>query len=101
MTLQERKLWYEYLRNYPVRVLRQKVIADYIVDFYCRKANLAIEIDGGQHFTKENKKADVLRTNMIEEFGIKVIRFLNSDINDNFAGVCSAINIEIKSRIDG
>lgn len=50
MTVEERKLWYEFLRGYDIRFLRQKVIKNYIVDFYCSNSALIIEIDGGQHY---------------------------------------------------
>ena len=99
MTLEEKKLWYDYLRTYPIRILRQKVISNYVVDFYCRKANIAIEIDGSQHFSDEGINKDMARTEIIESFGIKVIRFSNSDVINNFEGVCNKIDIEIKNRI--
>ena len=49
MTKEEKQLWYNYLRKCKVRFLRQKVIDNYIVDFYCSKLNLVIELDGSQH----------------------------------------------------
>jgi len=99
MTEQERKLWYNYLKKYPVRILRQKVINRFIVDFYCKKANLVIEIDGSQHYIDENKIYDTERTKLLEGYGLEVIRFSNSDIYNNFAGVCAMIDMEIKKRI--
>ena len=92
MTKQERHLWYDFLRNYPVRFLRQKVIEHYIVDFYCSKANLVIEIDGGQHYQDENIISDELRTKTFEKYNLKVIRFTNIDIDKNFEGVCNTID---------
>ena len=56
MTPWERKLWFDFLRNYPVRFQRQKAISDYIVDFYCAKAKLIIELDGDGHYTSEQIK---------------------------------------------
>ena len=50
MTNEERHLWYEFLRDYPLRFSRQKILGKYIVDFYCAKAKLVIEVDGSQHF---------------------------------------------------
>ena len=56
MTPWERRLWYDFLRNYPVRFQRQKAIGNYIADFYCAKARLVIELDGGGHYTAEQEK---------------------------------------------
>ena len=99
MTPQERKLWYDFLKAYPVRVLRQKVIQSYIVDFYCSKAKLVIEIDGGHHFQDENKAYDFERTKIIEGFGLEVIRFNNHQVDHEFDAVCTAINVKIQERI--
>ena len=98
-TPQENKLWYEFLRKYPVKFQRQKSIDRYIVDFYCNKAKLAIEIDGSQHFEENNKKHDEERTDKLEEYGIKVLRFSNRDINKCFYEVCSSIDNEVKIRL--
>ncbi len=62
MTKEERHLWYDFLRQYPVRFLRQKVIDNYIVDFYCAKAKLVIELDGGQHYEESIQRYDKIRT---------------------------------------
>ena len=70
MTPQEVKLWYRYLKDYPIRILRQKVIGGYIVDFYCRQGNLAIEIDGNQHYTKEGLEYDFERCKLLEAYGV-------------------------------
>ena len=99
MTSEERKLWYEFLRNYSVRFTRQKVLGKYILDFYCAKANLAIEIDGSQHFEDKNVKYDNKRTEYLKIFGIQVIRFSNYEINNNFYSVCSYIDNIVKSLI--
>jgi very-short-patch-repair endonuclease len=99
MTPQERKLWYEFLQNYPVRVLRQKVILSYIVDFYCSKAKLVIEVDGGQHFQEENMAFDEERTKVIEGFDLEVMRFNNHQVDHEFDAVCSAIDVKIQERI--
>ena len=56
MTPWERKLWYEFLRSYPIRFQRQKAIGNYIVDFYCAKVGLVIELDGGGHYTLSKQK---------------------------------------------
>ena len=65
MTKEERHLWYDYLKNKDIRFIRQKIIGNYIVDFYCAKANLVIELDGSQP---------------------------NNEINYNFDGVCEYLD---------
>ena len=87
MTKEERKLWYDFLRNYPVRFLRQKVIDDFIADFYCRDAKLAVELDGSQHFEKDALTKDRVRTEKIEKRNLTVIRIPNNEVNNNFNGV--------------
>ena len=96
MTPWERKLWYEFLRSYPVRFQRQKAIGNYIVDFYCAKAGLVIELDGGGHYTTEQAEKDHLRTTELESMKLKVIRICNLDIDRNFRGVCEYIDLAIK-----
>ena len=98
MTPWERKLWYCFLKTYPVRFQRQKVIDQYIADFYCAKANLIIELDGGGHYYPEAQEKDEIRSNNLEKHGIKVIRFCNRDIDKNFYGVCTVIDAEVKQR---
>ena len=87
MTPWERKLWYDFLRNYPVRFQRQKAIGNYIADFYCAKASLVVELDGGGHYTPEQTAKDALRTKDLESMNITVVRICNSDIDLNFRGV--------------
>ena len=98
MTPWERKLWYCYLNKYDVRFYRQKPIGKYIADFYCPKAYLIIELDGGGHYDPESQKKDQERTMELEKSGLKVIRFCNTDIDRNFSGVCEAIDIEVSRR---
>ena len=98
MTPWERKLWYCFLRSYEVRFQRQKTIGHYIADFYCAKAALIIELDGGGHYNPEQAEKDRIRTEYIESLGLKVIRFSNRDIDKNFYGVCTVINNEVKVR---
>ena len=62
MTKEERHLWYDFLREYSVRFIRQKIIGNYIVDFYCAKANLVIELDGSQHYDEIGINKDIERT---------------------------------------
>ena len=99
MTKEEKHLWYDFLRTYPIKFMRQKIIGRYIADFYCAKANLVIEIDGSQHYEKEGKIKDAERTKYLEEFGIKVIRFTNGDVNDNYRGVCEYIDSIVKQSL--
>lgn len=98
-TAQEKKLWFNFLRKYPVKFYRQRAIDRFIVDFYCSKAKLIIEIDGSQHFEQKGKAYDKERTQVIEKYGLKVIRFSNRDIERNFSGVCTAIDVKVKERL--
>ena len=99
MTPWERKLWYDYLRYYPVRFQRQKAIGNYITDFYCAKAKLVIELDGGGHYTSEQAEKDKLRTTELEAMDLKVVRFCNQDIDRNFRGVCEHIDLEVQKSL--
>ena len=100
-TPQENRLWYEFLSKYKVRFQRQKAIDNFIADFYCHKAKLIIEIDGAQHYTEEGEAHDIFRTNILEEYGLKVIRFTNHQINTNFYGVCAYIDRMINTILAG
>ena len=95
MTQEERKLWYMFLKKHSERFLRQKVIDNYIVDFYCPKKRLVIEIDGSQHYTIEGKKYDKIRTELLNAYNLKVIRFSNLEINKQFQEVCELINYNL------
>ena len=97
MTPWERKLWYEFLRRYPVRFQRQKAIGNYIADFYCAQARLVVELDGGGHYTPEQAEKDNLRTKDLENMKLTVIRICNLDIDRNFRGVCEHINLTVKN----
>ena len=99
MTEQERKLWYSFLRDYPVKIYRQRSINNYIVDFYCAKAGLVIEIDGSQHYSDMGEEYDKKRTEELEKLSVKVIRFTNPQIIYHFKDVCAVIDEEIKKRI--
>ena len=98
MTPWERKLWYCFLKNYSVRFQRQKTFGPYIVDFYCASSKLAVELDGGGHYDPQAIEKDNIRTQKIDKHGIEVIRFCNLDIDDNFDGVCLAIDQAVKRR---
>lgn len=97
MTPWERKLWFEFLREYPVRFYRQKPIGNYIVDFYCAKARLVIELDGSQHYNESEMLKDKIRTENLEEFNLTVLRIPNNEIDENFEGVCEYIDTFIKA----
>ena len=100
MTKEERHLWYDFLRDYPVRFLRQKVIDQYIVDFYCSAARLVIELDGSQHYDPDAQVQDALRTKVIESRNLKVIRIPNNAIKENFRGVCEYIDNCVHKRLE-
>ena len=97
MTKEERHLWYDFLRTYPVKFVRQKVLGKYIADFYCAAVNLVIELDGSQHYKESGLKYDAVRTEFLQEFGIQVIRIPNNIVNSNFSGVCEYIDAFIKN----
>jgi len=99
MTKEERHLWYDFLRAYPVRFNRQKIVGNYIVDFYCAKAKLILELDGSQHYEEPGMRYDAQRTNYLEEFGLQVIRIPNNEVNYNFEGVCEYIDACVKKRM--
>ena len=96
MTKEEKHLWYDFLKTYPVRFLRQKVIDNYIVDFYCHSARLIIELDGSQHYEEKGLLKDKIRTEIIEQRNLRVIRIPNNEINRNFEGVCQYIDNAVK-----
>ena len=100
MTPWERKLWYEFLRGYPVRFRRQAAIGEYIADFYCPGAKLIVELDGGGHYTPEQQEHDFERTNVLAEMGLRVLRVSNLDIDRNFYGVCEYIDLAVKKRLE-
>ena len=99
MTKEERHLWYDFLRGYPVRFLRQKVIDHYIVDFYCHDARLIVELDGSQPYEPEEHYRDAKRTQVLESRGLKVVRIPNNEINQNFRDVCEYIDQLVQSCI--
>jgi len=92
MTKEERHLWYDYLRNYNIRFIRQKVIGKYIVDFYCAQAQLVVELDGSQHYEADAIQKDEARTSFLEGCGLTVLRIPNNAVFENFRGVCAYID---------
>ena len=99
MTKEERHLWYDFLRNYDIRFVRQKVIGNYIVDFYCAKASLAVELDGSQHYEPEESRKDAQRTKFLEGCGLKVLRIPNNAVSENFRGVCEYIDCAVRESL--
>ena len=99
MTQEEKHLWYDFLRTYPIRFLRQKVLGTYIADFYSAAAQLVIELDGSGHYTEEGKQYDEERTAFLEEYGLTVIRIPNTEIHNNFRGVCEDIDRIVKQSL--
>ena len=99
MTKEEKHLWYDFLKTYPVRFLRQKVIGNYIVDFYCHSARLIIELDGSQHYEEKGLLKDKIRTEIIEQRNLTVVRIPNNEVNRNFEGVCQYIDIAVKESL--
>ena len=99
MTRQEKHLWYDFLRHYSIKIYKQRIIDDFIADFYCHSARLVIELDGSQHYTNRGKAHDEARTEILERYGIYVLRFSNKAVDDNFEGVCRTIDKVINERI--
>ena len=99
-TKEENHLWYDSLRSYPVRFHRQYVVENYIVDFFCPKAKLVIELDGNQHFTTDRAvDYDLKRTKDIEKYGFLVLRYSNLDIHRQFRNVCEDIDNHVRERL--
>ena len=89
----ERKLW-QRLRNRQVldcKFVRQLPVGQFIADFACRERDLIVELDGGQHGTPEGTFADARRTEVLAEYGYRVVRFWNSDVLNNIDGVLQVI----------
>ncbi|MBE6755971.1 MAG: endonuclease domain-containing protein [Ruminococcaceae bacterium] len=99
MTKEEKHLWYDFLKTYPVRFSRQKVLGKYIADFYSASAKLVIEIDGSQHYDTVGMEKDEERTKYLEEYGLKIIRIPNNEVNQNFRGVCEYIDKIVKQSL--
>ena len=96
MTKEERHLWYDYLKGLAVAFHRQKVIGNYIVDFYCADAKLVIELDGSQHYSEKGMENDARRDEYLHSLGLAVKRYSNADINDRFGSVCEDIDYFIR-----
>ena len=98
MTPEEKHLWYDFLRHLSVTVNRQRKLGPYIVDFYIAEYKIVIELDGSQHYEPEHRKRDEARDLYLSQSGIIVLRYPNSEINDNFDGVCRDIEKHLIQR---
>ncbi len=100
MTKQEKHLWYDFLRDYPVKWYRQRSVDRFIVDFFCFQAKLVIELDGSQHYTEDGMEYDSIRTDILEKYALEVIRFSNIEIDKNFRNVCEAIDRKVRECVN-
>ncbi|MBZ0254606.1 endonuclease domain-containing protein [bacterium] len=91
LTAAEKKIWFECLNEFPHRVLRQRPIDNYIVDFYCPRLRLVNEIDGDSHYSDQALVKDKERTEVLEQYGLSVIRFTNIEVMNEFEGVCETL----------
>ena len=98
MTKEERHLWYDFLRQYPVRFVRQKILGQYIADFYCASAKLVIELDGSQHYEPKEFRKDAIRTDYLSGYDLLVLRLPNNEVMRNFSGVCEYIDRIVQDR---
>ena len=98
LTKQEKRLWYDYMALHKVRWYKQRIIDNFIVDFYCSKAKLVVELDGSQHYRENEILKDKIRTEKLEKRNLLVIRIPNNAVNYNFEGVCTYIDNMIKNR---
>ena len=99
MTKEERHLWYDFLRSYDIRFLRQKIFGKYIVDFYCPEAKIVVELDGSQHYEPMGIEKDSERTLFFEQYSVTVIRIPNNEVMRNFRGVCEYIDMQVRQSL--
>ena len=90
-TVQEKRLWNVFLKNVKPRFTRQKLIGNYIADFFCHRAKLIVELDGSHHDKPEVLEYELIRTEYFNSLGITVLRFSNREIDENIASVCKRI----------
>ena len=100
MTPEEKQLWYHFLKRLPLTVKRQEIFKHYILDFYISKYKIAIELDGRQHKFLDHKEADTERDAELSMNGIKVLRYTNKAVNENFNGVCLDILKNLNLTVD-
>ncbi len=91
MTKEERHLWYDFLKQLPITVHRQKVLGNFIVDFYIASCKIVIEVDGSQHYEDKHREEDAQRDLELNQMGCTVLRYSNADINQRFQSVCDDI----------
>ena len=101
MTKEERHLWYDFLKTYPVQFKRQYPIGCYIVDFYCYQAKLVLELDGAQHCEPDAVRYDQMRTEYLQRQGLLVLRISNRDVVTHFRAVCETIDAAVRDRLPG
>ena len=99
MTKEERHLWYDFLRGYDIRFLRQKILGKYIADFYCPQAKIVIELDGSQHYKPMGLAQDTERTAYLAQYDIIILRIPNNEVMNNFRGVCEFIDLQVKQSL--
>ena len=99
MTKEERHLWDDFLRSYPVRFSRQKILGKFIADFYSASAKLVIELDGSQHYKEAGQEYDLKRDKYLSEYGVRIIHIPNNAINESFDGVCEYLDHEIQQSL--
>ena len=99
MTKEERHLWYDFLRGYDIRFLRQKILGKYIADFYCPQAKIIIELDGSQHYEPMGLEKDTERTAYLAQYDITVFRIPNNEVMNNFRGVCEFIDLQVRQSL--
>ena len=97
MTAEEKHLWHDFLKHLPLTVNRQKMIGNYILDFFIAEKRIAIEIDGIQHGEPEHRQKDLQRDAELGQLGIRVLRYSNNDINRSFDNVCADIYRHLNS----
>ena len=98
MTKEERHLWYDFLRYCDPRFRRQEIISNYIIDFFCHEASLAIELDGSQHCEPAAVAYDQKRMKHLQSLGITLVRYSNLDIQNNFEGVCEHVLLLLEQK---
>ena len=99
MTPQEKKLWFQFLRHYSVKIYKQRIIESFVADFYCSRAQLVIELDGSQHTTESGMQYDKERSSILAQYGLDVLRFSNYEVDCHFDAVCQKIDSVIQSRL--
>ncbi len=92
MTRAEKKIWFDFLKWWRYNIMRQRPIDNFIVDFYCKELSLVIEIDWDSHYLEWAFEYDDERTQVLEWYDLKVIRFTNHEVMKEFNNVCEVLN---------